>query len=360
MTPTKGEVWLLKVRTLVRLPIPLKRRQLYRSEPEMSSFSPRHAAPWALLSPLGLLALLACSSSTAAPHAPAASARESEVTPTALELELNEDELRIARGLGDHTRAFRGHGERDAAHPWELLESVEYVSSVLEQQRVPVSRSTTERDGVIFHAFTVAVAGEDPSAPSWVLVASYDSLLPRLASREAGSAGESDRGALEAAFWLELVRQMGQARLKRGVRFVLLARPTSESQEALTELLGETSSAGVVYLGGGLGARQLGLSTRGDEEGLLSALEEELNSVEPEPPLARSVLALQQAALSQLAQVSENQEKFPQILVAGRGSEENLALAAVRLNAVRRALGAFLGERPTNDETVTPLYSGLR
>lgn len=364
MTPTNGEVWLFKGQTLVSLPISLKRRDPYGSSPEMRIFS-HPSAEAALLSFLICLpALVGCSRGAPSPHAPGVAPTSGTArlrSPSELRLELNEDELRIERALDEHTRAFLSHGQRDIHHPWDLLESVEYVSAVLQGQGLPVERATADKDGVILHSFAVSVRGEDLSMVPWTIAASYDSLSPRLASGPGIAAEELGRGALETAAWLELVRQLGQARLERGVRFLLLARPSGDDQaDVLRQLAGSSRSAGVFYLGGGLGARELALYSGGQEAGLLRALADELGAVPSEPGLRLGFLTASSPMLPFLAADSLQPSEFTQILVAGRSSEQNLKLAALRVSAMRRALGSFLGERPTNDEMVTPLYGALR
>ncbi|OQX66958.1 MAG: hypothetical protein B6A08_17785 [Sorangiineae bacterium NIC37A_2] len=306
---------------------------------------------------LSLAGLPACARAGGAQVTPPAAPQASDSAPTpAARLELDEDERRLSAALRRHTDTFRRHGARDGDHPWELLESVEYITSTLESEGIPIERATTELDGVVFHSFSVSVMGRDRATPPWLVLASYDSLWPRLVTGQGEAKKDAEGGALEAAGWLELVHMLGKANLERGVRFVLVGR--AEVSSGLPVEFGElTGTSGVLYLGP-LGGGQLTLYGSTSEIPLGQGLGEELRSSLPDAGPLRAQL-LQRGQVS--AGTSETElPNVPQLFLGSLGAGEDFDLAAVRLVAVRRAVGTFLGEGPSNDEMVTPLYAGVR
>lgn len=305
---------------------------------------------------LSLAAPPGCAGAGGAQVTPREAPEASESTPPPTRLELDEDERRLSAALRHHTDTFRRHGARDGDHPWELLESVEYITSTLESEGIPVERATTELNGVVFHSFSVSVIGRDRSTPPWLVLASYDSLWPRLVSEQGEGKWEAAGGALEAAGWLELVHMLGRANLARSVRFVLVGR--AEVSSGLPAEFGDlTGASGVLYLGP-LGGGELKLYRSTAEILLGEGLREELRTSLPEAGPLR-VQPLKRGQVSARAPEAEL-PNVPQLFLGAQGAGDDFDLAAVRLVAVRRAVGNFLGEGPSNDEMVTPLYAGVR
>lgn len=305
---------------------------------------------------LSLTGLPGCAGSGGATMTPPRTAEASENAPAEPRLELDEDERRLSAALRGRADTFRRHGARDGDHPWELLESVEYITRTLESEGLVVERATTEREGVVFHSFSVSVGGRDRSIPPWFVLAAYDSLWPRFVSQRGEDKKDAEGGALEAAAWLELVHMLGKANLARGVRFVLVGRP--EVSSGLPEQFGDlTGSSGVLYLGA-LGGVEVALYESAPEILLGQGLREELRSSFPDfGELQAQPLLRGQVSAGPLGSELSN---VPQIFLGTLGAGQDFDLAAIRLVAVRRAVGNFLGEGPSNDEMVTPLYAGVR
>jgi len=290
-------------------------------------------------------------------------------------LELNADELLIRDRLRAWTEDLRKFGVRDAAHPWELVDAAEYLTQAFDTLGVRPHRSAIEADGVSFQNFSVEFSGQTPDAPRFSVLVYYDSSPSEHEAREAALEPPEQRGTLNVALGLELVRAFSEARLEAALRIVFAAGPegTSHNFDPLLEL--SRQSLGGLVLGAQLGASEL----------VLTKLYESL------PPAGAPVLGLD--AFDELAQELVTAPLLPTSLRLGVSSGgapakvpgglhlsgsatlisprtgpaggqptagESFERAAVRIAKIRAFLSTWAHERPTNDQMVTPLYGAVR
>jgi hypothetical protein len=330
---------------------------------------------------LGVSAALGCS--TAPAKAPGAPPRAPAVEPGpaappmgAPALALTADEELIRERLEATTKSLRALGERNESRPWELADATEYIDQTLAGMGVSASRRTHESSGVAYHEFAVEILGE--GAP-FEVVAYYDT-EPTSPSADASRGKDlppGARGALGPAIAMELMRIFAPARLTQSLRIVLTARPPKTPAAPPNESVAVGAAGGHgpawvrarLVLAEGLGAGQVVLSRTQPSSPL--ALPPPAGSSRAEsfatPPagdgwptglwreLTSDPLSEKHAILA-----VEEAETVDFLLEGRPGGEEDLSLAALRASKLRAFLGAILGERPSNDQMVTPLLGALR
>jgi hypothetical protein len=261
--------------------------------------------------------------------------------PPAVRLELSVDEELMSARLKKTTGELCALGERNQGHPWELADAAEYVGQALNEIGASSRRYTLEHDGVVYHSFVLELGGE---GQPFEVVAFYDSELSASVNPRDGLAATA-RGALGTATALELARIFVPAHLDRPLRLVLSARPPLVP--ALDEGYSPSASPplGRLVLGDGLGAPELALGGQGVPAGewpqlLVDALDE--------PPLAPRG-AVGPAAAPEVAPLSLS------LTLTGSGTgADNFDLTAMRVSKIRAFLAMLLGEKPTNDQMLTP------
>jgi hypothetical protein len=258
--------------------------------------------------------------------------------PSAARLELSVDEELMSARLKKTAGELCALGERNHSHPWELADAAEYVAHALGEMGAPSRRYTVEQDGVVYHSFVLGLGVE--GAP-FEVVAFYDSEV-KDSGRDPAGLPRPACGALGAAMALELARIFVPARLEHSLRLVLSAR-SAPGLAANSGYLPESLPLGRLVLGEGLGESQLTLGWSGAPGAEWPNL---LVAALGEPPLEPK----------EAAQPVEAAQEPLSLTVSGRSlAVDNFDLAAVRISQIRGFLATLLGEKPTNDQMLTPL-----
>jgi hypothetical protein len=283
-------------------------------------------------------------------------------------LELTADEVRTRDRIRSWTDDLSALGARDGAHPWELADAAEYLTRTFDALGVVPTRSVLEHDGVAFQTFSVEFPGETPLAPRFTVLVFYDSVLGPFEADDPAPESLRERGVLGTAVGLELAYLFRASRLERALRVMFVARP--ENMSSSFEWLEETKleALGALVLGARLGAPEIALTNGsslalGDEatsgaiateNALLHGLVEELGS----EPLSFGSVTTRPRPSGFAASPSSAAARW--LYARGTGNPVSFELAAVRTAKIRAFVGSVVGEMPTNDEMVTPLYGALR
>jgi hypothetical protein len=251
-------------------------------------------------------------------------------TPPPVRLELSADEELIRDRLKKTAAELGALGERGQNRPWELADAAELIGKELSDMGASPTRHAREHEGVVYHSFFVELGGE--GTPFEVL-SFYDS------------------GALGPALALELARIFVPARLLYPLRIVLSARPSLGAP--LDEAYSGSRAAplGRLVLGEGLGAPEVRLGWLSPEA------PGERQAGEPWPSLLASALGEAPLAPNLVLgpALGSHPEPWSLELTASSNSPDNFGLAAVRVSKIRGFLGSLLGEKPSNDQMLTPL-----
>lgn len=296
----------------------------------------------------------ACGGSSSKPPqlAPTTDLR-AEPTTRLLPLVLDADELTLYKRLEAHRKKLSTSVPRDAEHPWELAEIADFLALELEGLGAPFERRGFEVEGTVLQALKVTIPATNAANAPFVVLAAYDTL-----DLERGGEGAHESVpaiGIETAILLELVRLMQGATLSRPLQLVFLARSRlAEAERETLHALGSAASEaawGVLFLRSSLVTRHLLFRAEASpwELDLLAELGQPPLQVREEPPAS---------APSHLGPIFDGES--PGALLEGDSGPSELAVAALVTSRLRAFLRGALGERPTNDEMVTPLYEDLR
>lgn len=296
---------------------------------------------------------------------------------------LNQDELILRDGLKATILHLKEKiGERHREESWQLSEAADYLAEQISERGFAVERQGYELEDIAAHNLTLTIPGGERGDQVLVLGASYDSLR--------GEAGE-DVGGAEVAALLELARLMRGARLVRTLKIVFYAlgqspmgdgeargarhyaRALAAEMQASGREHGESgtfsqrSTIGAVQLhalghfaeiGASEGPIHVTVSRTPGSEKLYSYFADEFSASPYELTAAKFIDGSQ--GDSSDAAFFEN--GVPSLTLSGTGAVGSRGLGPVHYDdlarvvmRIRGALGAILGEKPTNDQMLTPL-----